>query len=80
MTYMGISVTLGVLLCVALLGIILLCGLACRAMDKELKAEDAAKTAQGEIRLLNHRLARMSFRENRTKEIAAGVGSTDSEQ
>lgn len=80
MTIQYIAVTLGVLLCVALLGIILLCGLACRAMDERLKAEDAAEKAQGEIRLLKHRLARKSFQENRAKEIAASGANTDSEQ
>lgn len=78
MTIEYIAVTLGVLLCVALLGIILLCCMlesAWRKYDEQ--AERYSRNYQRYMGVVAGMLAKLEIQ---IKEIAAGVASTDSEQ
>ena len=66
-------------MCVSLLAIVLLCGLACREMDARLRAEEEAVKQKGGNRVLKARLAKKSLEAFWAKENAAGAAKTDGE-
>lgn len=82
MTLQYILILLSVTLCVAVLAIVLLCVLAGWMMEKERRAEKAADTARGTIKVLGSRLSRKGFwdLQCQIKEKAASEANTDGNQ
>lgn len=76
MTYMGISILLGVLLCVCLLGLIILCTLASREMEARLDAENKRTRLESTVEDLSARLTKYRIQAFWAKENAADAATS----
>ena len=79
MTTMGICILLGVLLCVSLLAIIILCGMMGDEMATRLEAERTKTKLEAKVDDLSTRLTKYRIQAFWAKENAASGTNTDDE-